>query len=161
MNFKNEGELEGWVRGLIDAQVTASDPTIYALKNKKAVDIVVCRDGLVPALFFIEVKYHQVAHGRLGFGTGKGAGFQPEIVSRKPKYFEEHMRWVIGTEHWHDNKVLFLPSSVVRKYVSGGSVRDVFNNIQAKIFKEIEPLSETAFVSELKRWLGAAPNQAL
>lgn len=158
MNFSNERELEEYIRSLIDDRITKPYPDIYALNNKKTVDIVVCRDKPIPAVFFIEIKFHQSAHGRLGFGTGKGAGFQPEIVKLQPTYYEEHLRWVIGTESWEDRKVLFLPSSVIRNYVSGGSVRDVFNNIQEKIFREIEPINESTLVSQLSQWFGVSPN---
>ena len=77
--FGSELEFESYIRDLIARHITASHPEIYALKNKKAVDILICRDGRVPALFFIEVKYHQSNHGRLGFGSKGGGGFQNEL----------------------------------------------------------------------------------
>lgn len=76
--------------------------------------MVICRDRPEPDLFFIEVKYHKNAHGRLGFGGSGGGGFQPEIVSRKPKYPESSLRWVILSEEHPDNGIIFAPSEVIR-----------------------------------------------
>ena len=95
MTFATEQILESHLRHLIAAQITTNHPHIYALDNKKAVDIVICRDGNPMAVFFIEVKLYQQTHGRLGIGTGAGGGYQPEIIVRNPDYFETHLRWVI------------------------------------------------------------------
>ena len=82
MKFKNETEFEHYLRQLIADRITAQYPHIYALDNKKAVDILICRDSpLSSALYFLEVKYHKKSHGRLGFGSRNGGEFQPEIVS--------------------------------------------------------------------------------
>jgi|GEM_PF-686939 len=153
MRFANEGKLEEYVRSLIEDHVTKENPQIYTLKNKKAVDIVVCRDGIAPAVFFIEVKYHQIAHGRLGFGHGKGGGFQPEIVIRQPKYFEQNLRWVLASETHVEKGVLFVPSRTIRRYVSGGAVDEKFNNIRRKIFDEVPLLQESSLISALREWL--------
>ncbi len=162
MRFSNESEFEGYIRNLIEQHVTHENPSIYALKNKNAVDIVICKDGDDPALFFIEVKYHQIAHGRLGFGSGKGGGFQPEIVSRKPFYFEKNLRWALASETHIDNGVLFIPSSTIRKYVSGNTVGEKFNNIQSKIFNEVPLLSESQLIAALREWVGLLmPNKGI
>jgi len=110
VQFDSERELELYIRALINDYVTSIDPAVYALKNKKAVDILICRDSPLPELFFIEVKFDKVAHGRLGFGGSKGGGFQPEIVSRKPTYFEKNLRWVLASDDIEVGKVLFVPS---------------------------------------------------
>lgn len=154
MNFGNEAELETHIRRLIGEYVTAVDPTVYALKNKKAVDILLCKDAPIPELFFIEVKYHQSKHGRLGFGGAKGGGFQPEIVSRKPFYFEKNLRWVLASEEHEPGKVLFITSDVVRKYLAGGKVGEKFNNFQRKIFREECWLDEQQFIRAIQLWLG-------
>jgi len=90
--FGDEREFEAHIRALVTTHITSANPDIYPLKNKKAVDILICKDSPPPELFFIETKYHQVKHGRLGFGGRKGGGFQPEIVLRKPAYFESNLR---------------------------------------------------------------------
>src|SRR5688572_1362357 len=96
--FASEAEVERYIRSLIQEHITRLSPELYALRNKKAVDILICREGDQPALFFIEVKYHQLAHGRLGFGGKEGGGFQPEIVKGAPRYFEENLRWVLASD---------------------------------------------------------------
>ena len=154
MTYRNESDFESYLRGLIADRVTKTNPSIYALKNKKAVDILICRDCPQPALYFIEVKYHRAAHGRLGFGSGNGGGFQPEIVSAKPAYFESNLRWVLASEEHENGKVLFLPSEVIRRYIAGGEVGDKFNNIQRKIFQAERWITEKEFVEQLGQWLG-------
>lgn len=153
MNFASEAEFEAYIRKLISDEITAKNRSIYALENKKAVDILMCRDAPEPDIFFIEVKYHKKAHGRLGFGSSSGGGFQPEIVSRKPTYFESNLRWAIASEAHPENGIIFVPSDVIRKYVSGGEVGQKFNNIQAKIFREVSGFDEQGFISELIKWV--------
>jgi hypothetical protein len=159
LTYRNESEFEAYLRALIGDHITKAAPSIYALKNKKAVDILICKDAPRPELFFIEVKYHQTNHGRLGFGSGKGGGFQPEIVSTKPVYFESNLRWVLASEEHEPDKVLFLTSAVVRKYLAGGKVAEKFNNFQKKIFREEPWLNESEFVEQLCQWLGAKSAQ--
>lgn len=153
MIYSNELELEAYIRSLINRHITSKKPIIYALKNKKVADIVVCRDGKRPALFFIEVKYHRVAHGRIGFGHSKGCGFQPEVVCLKSAYFEKNLRWVLASEEHKVGELLFVSSDTIRNNVSDGVVGEKFNNVQKKIF-EIEPMhKEKDFIKELKKWL--------
>ncbi len=153
MLFESEAELEAYIRRLIAEHISSKNKEIYALNNKKAVDILICRGGSKPALFFLEVKYHQKSHGRLGFGSRGGGGFQPEIVSKKPAYFESNLRWVIASESHADVGILFVPSETIRKYVSGGKIGQKFNNIQKRIFSEVSGLSEKEFITELQSWL--------
>ena len=153
MNFANEAAFEAYIRNLIDSEITAKNNSIYVLENKKAVDILICKDAPEPDLFFIEVKYHKNSHGRLGFGSSSGGGFQPEIVSRKPAYFEANLRWAIASEAHPENGIIFVSSEVIRNYVSGGEVGKKFNNIQARIFREVKGLNEKDFVLELSKWL--------
>ena len=155
MPYLSESQFESRIGELIVEHVTALRPSIYTLRNKKAVDILVCKDGPKPELFFIEVKYHKAKHGRLGFGHSKGGGFQPEILTVQPNYFESNLRWALASETHHPDKVLFLSSAVLRQYLSGGVVGEKFNNIQAKIFREQTWLSEQEFIGELQLWLGA------
>lgn len=153
MKFKNELELENYIRSLIKDKITKINGNIYALKNKKAVDILICRDEQISALFFIEVKYYKKKHGRLSFGSSKGGGFQPEIVLKNPSYFKTNLRWALASEEHPDDGILFVDSDVIRKYVSGGKVGDKFNNIQTRIFNEVEGLCEKDFVNELIEWI--------
>lgn len=153
MLFSKESELESHLRHLIKTQITAQHPHIYALENKKAVDIVICRDGENPTAFFLEVKLFQKSHGRLGIGTGGGSGYQPEIIARAPAYFETHLRWVIVDGREANISFLFVTTNAVRKYLAGTGIGEKYNNIQPKIFKEIPALDEASLVDELQEWL--------
>jgi len=102
-------------------------------------------------LFFIEVKFHKQNHGRLGFGSGKGGGFQPEIVRRRPTYFENNLRWVISSDDC--DGIIFATSEDIRSYVAGGVIGEKFNNIQNRIFRDASMLTEDEFIESLKDWL--------
>lgn len=153
MQFQTEAELEKYIRKLIEDRITKNKKNIYALKNKKAVDIIICRDGKKPALFFIEVKYYRIAHGRLALGSGKGCGFQPELLSLKPKYFEKNLRWIMASKEYPNKGVLFLDSKTVGRYIAGREVGKKFNNIQKRIFYEIDGYKEEQLVTQLRKWL--------
>jgi hypothetical protein len=153
MKFSSERQLESYVRHLIETEITANHPHIYALESKKAVDVLICRDGEQPAVFFLEIKLFRQGHGRLGIGTGGGAGYQPEIVKCNPAYFEAHLRWIIVDGREPTAAFLFVPTSTVREYLAGGGIEKKFNNIQLKIFDEVTPFNEDALVDELRRWL--------
>ena len=154
MTYQTESEFETHIRRLIKNRVTKSDPAVYTLKSKKAVDIIVCRDTPSPELFFIEVKFHKPNHGRLGFGHAKGGGFQPEIMNRRTAYFEENLRWVLASESHQRGKVLFLTSETLRKYISDGKVEQKFNNIKVRVFREEPGLTLDQFGHKLRHWLG-------
>ena len=91
MVFESEIHFERYIRTLIEEHICKYDPSIELLKSKKAVDILICKNRPTPELFFIEVKHFIKNHGRLGFGSRKGGGFQPEILSRRPEYFEKNL----------------------------------------------------------------------
>ena len=82
MMFSSEKELESHLRGLVARNVTARYPHVYALDNQRIADIVICRDGKRPAVFFLEVKLFQEHSGRMGVGTGSGCGYKPELIHR-------------------------------------------------------------------------------
>jgi len=151
--FESEADFEAYIRKRIQEQVTAYHPEIYAMENKKAVDILICKDGPSPSLFFLEIKFHRDKHGRLGFGSGKGLGFQPEILLRRPTFFERNLRWVVGSEAHEPGKILFLSNSQILEFVAGGGVGPKFNNIQKRIFREGPWLNEDEFVLTLQDWL--------
>lgn len=151
MIFTSEIQFENYIRELIRKHITSKDKDTYALLNKKAVDIIVCKDKPKPKLFFLEVKYHINKHGRLGFGSGAGGGFQPEILSKRPKYFEKNLRWVISAED--SDKILFITNDTLLKYISGGTIGQKFNNIQKKIFTQENGLTEKEFIAGLINWL--------
>lgn len=150
--FKNEAELESYIRKVV-TKISRAKKTIKLLNNKGLTDIVVCRNGTKPSVFFLEVKYHQKAHGRLGFGHKGGGGFQPEVVSGKPRYFEKHLRWILASKVHPEKGILFIDSATIRKYVSGGEVGQKFNNIRTSIFTKVKGHSKAELLIELRKWL--------
>jgi hypothetical protein len=150
MIFNNEREFEQHIRELIDKHIVNHVEDLMLLRNKKAVDILLCRNGAKPALFFIEVKYHK--DYRLGTGHGKGGGFQPEIILRSPSYFETNMRWILG-DMQHDGKYWFVDNATIRGNLSGEKIDDKYNNIHNKVFREVPSLNETELVSAITEWL--------
>jgi len=77
--FTTEIEFENHIRQLIANHVSASIPTVYLLKNKDIVDILVCNDTK-NELFLLEAKFYTKSKNRVGFGSSNGGGFQPEIL---------------------------------------------------------------------------------
>lgn len=151
MPFENEKLFEEHIRKLIMKYILPKDKELIMFDNKKAVDILLCRNGKKPALYFIEIKYHKRSHGRLSTGHSKGGGFQPEILSRLPVYFEKNMRWVLGVEDM--DGYFLLQNSQLVKHIAGGVIGKKYNNIQMKLFKEGLSLSEKQFIAALKDWL--------
>lgn len=150
MPFPNEAAFERDMRELIRSGVLPALPYVRMMESKKAVDILLYRETS-PALFFLEIKYHQHHHGRCGIGQGKGGGFQPEILRVQPTYFETNMRWILGVED--QDGYLFLPNSTVRKYLSGSGIGEKYNNISSRIFREEHLLSEVDLCNSLQSWL--------
>lgn len=151
-NELNEKSFEAFVRKLIEDHVLPHDPELLLMKSKKAVDILICKNGSEPKLFFIEVKFHQQHHGRLGFGSGNGVGFQPEILIRNPDYFDQNMRWIIGDDEHGDSKFLFLTNTQLSEYLSGGTVGKKFNNIQKRLLREGEWIDARQLASKVRAW---------
>lgn len=151
MHFENEKLFEEHIRQLIRKYILPKDKKLIMFDNKKAVDILLCRNGKKPALYFLEIKYHKRIHGRLSTGHSKGGGFQPEILSRLPVYFEKNMRWVLGVEDMEG--YFLLQNSQLVKHIAGGVIGKKYNNIQMKLFKEELSLSEKQFITALKEWL--------
>jgi hypothetical protein len=149
--FQNEAELEKYIRNAI-AKISRANLTIRLLENKGLTDIVACRDGNKPTVFFLEVKYYQKSHGRLGFGGKDGGGFQPEVVLKKPRYFERKLRWLLASKEHSEKGILFIDSATIRKHLSGGKVGLKFNNIKTSIFTKEKGYSKGDLIIELKKW---------
>ena len=121
------------------------------LKNKKAVDIILCKNGRKPALYFIEIKYHKSSHGRLGTGHGKGGAIQPEILKYQPDYFKNNMRWILGSEN--KDGFWIMDNTTISSYIAGKEIGEKYNNIQTRIFDDSKSLSETKLIQSLRSWL--------
>jgi hypothetical protein len=151
MLFENEKAFESHIRHLIKNFILNENKDLVLFDSKKAVDVLICKNGSKPQLFFVEIKYHKKKHGRLSTGHGKGGGFQPEILTRKPDYFETNMRWILGAEG-HEGYYL-LKNSELRRYISGGGIGEKYNNIKPKLFKTEIPSTELELIGKLKIWL--------
>ncbi len=146
--FPNEAEYRDWVRSQLESLLVSAGPQYLVLRSKNVNDIIVCKtaNGREVALF-VEVKYYRASFGRIGLGDGRGQGFQPEILARRPAYFERYVRWLIGSEA---DVGVFVTSETLRRFAVGGDYREgKQNNIQPAIFGPENrpfPLDESAKV---------------
>lgn len=147
----NEAQFENHIRKIIDDKIILHNSHLTLLKNKKAVDMIICKDDTEPTLFFLEIKYHKNNHGRLGIGQGKGKGFQPEILLKRPKFFENNLRWIIGSEN--NEHFYFLDNKELMLYIKDGIIEEKYNNIQKKIFKTALIHNEVELIEKLKKWM--------
>jgi hypothetical protein len=149
--FTSEIEFENHIRRIIKEKIIAISDHLILLENKDVVDIIICNDSESPKLFFIEVKFHKKTNVRIGFGDENGRGFQPEILKRKPRYFDNNMLWIFGQEH--DPKYYVLNSNRVSEYIAGGSITEQHqNNFQRRLFQSETGLDENEFINNIKSW---------
>lgn len=153
MNINNEAEYESLVRSIIEEHVVGDNKQLILLENKKAVDILLCRNGDSPALFFIEIKFHKETKGRLGFGSANGRGFQPEILSKRPDYFERNMRWIIGDESHGGDGFILVSNKELSNYIAGNSISYKHNNIKRKLLLEGAWFNKKQLIESLISWM--------
>lgn len=151
VDILSETQFENHLRYDILPSAIPEDNNHKLFNFKKAVDILIARNGVNPKLFFIEVKYHKPHHGRLGFGHGKGGGFQPEVLITKTDYFEENMRWILGEEN--SEKYWFVDSNMIRQYLNGDVVGEKYNGIKIKFFREVQSLTKEELIIKINNWL--------
>ena len=131
----------------------SDDSRFRVLKSKKITDIVVCRED-IPRAFFLEVKLHTATKGRIGIGSQKGEGFQPEIVEKNPRYFEKCLRWILCNDDIeNEKKFVFASTEMIKRYLMGGRVGQKQNNIDPKIFDKKTLLTEMQLIEQLISWL--------
>lgn len=158
MIFSSEQHFEDHLRLLLKTAITNTHPHIYALQYRTVGDIVICRDGGHPAIFFLEVKYFQKSKGRLGLGSAQGKGIQPEFLQKKPQILESNLKWILGSDSHGDGVYWLIASETIREYASGGVIGNKQNNIQEAFFREQPSLTKIELQNELLRWLTAATN---
>lgn len=147
----NETEFENHIRQDILTEILADRKAFKLFNFKKAVDVLIAKNGNDPKLFFIEIKYHKESHGRLGFGQGKGAGFQPEVLKAKTTYFEDNMRWILG--HEDSEQYWFVDNDTIRQYLNGDKVGEKYNGIKIKFFREVQSFSKLELKKQLELWI--------
>jgi hypothetical protein len=153
MSENKEIDFENHIREIIKDKIIYSSNDFTLLDNKNVADIIICRNIYIPKLFFIEVKHYSYKKGRIGFGDRRGSGFQPEILRKRPKYFEDSLIWTFQKEN--DDKYYVLNNSDCLKYISGGSIGEVGgkqNNFKPKLFDDIKPIDEDGFIKWIKNW---------
>lgn len=150
-NISNESDFENHIRQDILKEILANKLAFKLFNFKKAVDVLIAKNGKDPKLCFIEIKYHKKSHGRLGFGQGKGAGFQPEVLKDKTTYFENNMRWLLG--HEDSEQYWFVDNNTIRQYLNGDKVGAKYNGIQIKFFSEVQSISKESLITNLSNWL--------
>lgn len=151
-NIHSEIEFENHLRNEILSPLLMEYDEYQLYDFKKAVDVLIAKNGTAPQLYFIEVKYHKRNHGRLGFGQGRGAGFQPEVLRNRTDYFENNLIWILG--HEEREGYWLVDNETLRNYLNGGGVGEKYNGIQLRLFREIQPLTRDELTVQLCNWLG-------
>lgn len=147
----NEIAFENHIRKDILNDIFSENKNYKLFNFKKAVDVLIAKNGVNPELYFIEIKYHKKSHGRLGFGHGKGGGFQPELLKDRTDYFEKKLRWILGNED--SENYWFVDSNTIRKYLNGNVIGNKYNRIKLSFFKEVKPISKNELIVEVRKWL--------
>ena len=131
--FSNESEFRDWVQSELQARLERQGDSYLVLQSKNVNDIIVCKnkqDG--PLALFIEVKYAKGSSGRIGVGDGNGRGFQPEILIRRPDYFERYTRWLVASE---GGVAVLVDCDTLRGHAVGGVfARGKQNNVRPTVF---------------------------
>jgi hypothetical protein len=153
MAVNKEIDFENNIRKIINNKIICSKNYFSLLDCKNVADIIICRNTNIPKIFFIEVKHYSPTKriGGVGFGDGKGNGFQPEILTKRPIYFENNLIWVFGQSN--DDNYYILNNEDCLKYIMGGEIGDKQNNFQQKLFDEIKSLNENEFLKWIEDWL--------
>ena len=151
VHFLKEDEFRDWVQKELELRLA---PTQYVvLKSKNVNDIIVCVQRADNAIaLFVEVKYLTASKGRLGLGDGNGRGFQPEILTRRPTYFERNVRWLIGSEH---GLAVLVSSDQLRRHAVGSVFKEgKQNNIQPSILgSENQPFPMEQSPGKVAMWV--------
>lgn len=164
VKFESEGAFRDWVQSELSRQLESGDGSYVVLRSKNVNDIIICKASPAPNIAaFVEVKYAKASSGRIGVGDGRGGGFQPEILIRRPAYFEQFTRWLVASEV---GVAVLADSDTVRRHAVGGEFREgKQNNIQPDLISEENgafPLADTPvrIIEWLKSLVGAAQQAA-
>lgn len=149
ININSESQFESHIRHEI-LPFTIND-SFKLFDFKKAVDLLIAKNGENPKLFFLEIKYHQKHHGRLGVGHSKGGGFQPEVLRDETDYFETNMRWILGSDRSDD--YWFVDNATIRKYLNADSIGPKYNGIRKIFFTEVSPITKSELIEQMQTWI--------
>lgn len=145
-----EKDLEIKIREMIQSKIIINYNNIQMLKSKDVTDIICCRNGEDPCLFFIELKHYASSNNRIGFGAKGKCSFQPEILKTKPSYFEKNTRWIFCDEN---SNYYILSNEDCRKYIMGNEISyEKQNNFKLTIFSKEKKYNEDEVCNYLKKW---------
>jgi len=139
MDFGNEKEMHPYLVNNLFKPII-EDKTDYCLIEQKITDVILCKNGNGPKLFFFELKCFSTNNNRIGIGDGRGMGYQIEILTKRPDYFETNLRWILANPTINESgKIyLFLRNQEILENISGGSIGKKHNNIRLSIFERYD-----------------------
>ena len=147
-----EISYENKVRKILKDVIIPKFPEIQVLESKVVADIIICRNGDEPKLFFLEIKHYSYSKNRIGFGSKGKVTFQPEILLVRPEYFEKYMRWVFFKEN--DPSYYVLSNEDCCNYIMGKTIDiNKQNNFKDGLYRDTTPFSEHEFIQWLIEWL--------
>jgi len=150
MAFCSEEEM----RTHLIARLKELDPdSLIVMDSQNVGDIVICRGGEAPEIFFLELKLYQPRNRRINLGDSSGRGFQPEVVQKRPYYLEDHLRWILCDGRQDEPSYVLTDTATIRRYLAGGGIGAKHNNIQVGILRELPTLSEDALMKKLRDFL--------
>lgn len=148
MKFRNEKEFETHIRELLMSEVATLDSGLTILDNKGVADILICREGFQPRIFFIELKYAKDM-------IEASEGIQSEILLRNPSYMDNHFMWLIGSQE-HPGCYWLLDCHDIQKFVSKNINMRKPNNISRRLLSDAGRryrFDEPELIEELCEWL--------
>jgi len=146
-----EKNMENHLRNLIKDKVLSNVKNFYMLDSKDITDIICCKNGDMPLLYFLELKHYSSTNGRIGFGSSGKKTFQVEILKERPSYFEKYLRWIFCDENFSNYYI--LDNEACQKYIMGDSVSyDKQNNFRLTLFKKERKFSEQELCDYLINW---------
>ena len=153
MTFKDEKEFEAHVRNLITLNVASPSTNFRLLKANGIADIVICREGIHPAIYFIELKYESRSLSGQRNQINVTEGIQTEILKNRPDYMENHLMWLLGSQEC-EGGYWFISSKQLSAYITPNSAN---NNIDREtIFRgkaSEQKMSEADLVKSLELWI--------
>lgn len=156
IQFSKEDDLRDWLLKEVQDRINRESLNFKVLESKNVSDIIICKESkLNPFVVFIEVKLYKRSSNRIGVGQGgegkKGEGFQPEILIKRPAYFDKYLRWVICNE---DGECVFADNQLVINHAVGGIItKGKQNNINTKIFNKEKTVDISGIVDEIINYL--------
>lgn len=150
MKFHSEADMREHLKNKLKEKLPGDKFTV--LESKNVDDIVICRQGMNSAIFFLELKLY--TGERIGIGDSQGQGFQPEVVKKQPDYLSRHLAWILCDGRSEEPRYLFTDTATISKNIMGGKIGIKYNNIQHAIMKDAN-LSESNLIEKIREFVEA------